>query len=244
MDRTSLSIADVWGTTQHVLRTNLSSIVLACAFVEVPFTLIDLLFVMNGSTTPGLIGIIQTVARGWLYAVVVSLTMASLESRPMRFGEAAGIARGATGRVFGVLFVQGLGVVLGSIFLVVPGILVWIWTSLAVAICVHERAGVMDSIQRSTDMTVGHRGSIFLLGLSLTPIVFLIIMIAMVPVVLLEGQPGMAGSVGVSAAAVVAVAVMQSTYSVLLAAVMAVAYARIHEMTRGVDAAGIAEIMR
>jgi hypothetical protein len=244
MDRISLSIGDVWGTTQHVLGANLRSILLACACVEVPFTLIDLLFVLNGSTTPGLIGIVQAVARAWLYAVIVSLTMATLEQRTMGFGEAAAIGRGATARVFGVLFVQGLGVGLGTMCFFVPGILVWIWTSLAVAICVHERTGTMDAIQRSTAMTIGHRSSIFLLGLSLMPFVILIIMIAMVPALLLQAQPGMTGAVGVSAAAVVGVALMQSAYSVLTAAVMAVAYARIHEMTRGVDAAGIAEIMR
>jgi hypothetical protein len=70
----------------------------------------------------------------------------------------------ALGRVLpllGVSVLVGLGVGLGFVLLVVPGILLWTRWSVAVPVLVLERVGVVDSMRRSWELVRGRGRSVW-----------------------------------------------------------------------------------
>ena len=78
-------------------------------------------------------------------------------------------------KVFGVVALSilvFLAVIVGFMFLIVPGILLTIRWSLAVPIKVLEDAGVGDSMSRSSQLTDGNRGRIFVIWLLIIVLIF------------------------------------------------------------------------
>lgn len=64
--------------------------------------------------------------------------------------------------------VIGIGVFIGLALLVVPGIILWLYWSVALQARVQERIGTFDAFRRSAELTDGHRGNIFLIFLAVT----------------------------------------------------------------------------
>jgi uncharacterized membrane protein len=67
--------------------------------------------------------------------------------------------------VIGLSLAVGILVGVGFIFLIVPGILLVMMWSLAIPIKVLENKGVGDSMTRSSELTKGNRGRIFVIWL-------------------------------------------------------------------------------
>lgn len=59
----------------------------------------------------------------------------------------------------------GIGVGIGFVLLVVPGVILWLYWSVAIPAFVQERIGIFDAFGRSAALTSGNRGSIFLVML-------------------------------------------------------------------------------
>ncbi len=76
-------------------------------------------------------------------------------------------------RVIGLGIVVGLGTSLGLLLCIVPGILLALRWAIAVPVAVLENFGVGDSMSRSTHLTEGNRGRIFLIG-----VLFFVLIIA------------------------------------------------------------------
>jgi len=72
---------------------------------------------------------------------------------------------GAAARRFfpllGVGLVAGLGTMLGAMLLVVPGLIIAVMWYVAGVACLVEKAGVFDSLRRSSELTKGYRWPIF-----------------------------------------------------------------------------------
>lgn len=67
----------------------------------------------------------------------------------------------------GMSIVSAIGIVLGLILLIVPGVIVMVRWSAATGYLIGERSGVIESLSESWDATRGHGWSIFLAGLVL-----------------------------------------------------------------------------
>jgi len=67
--------------------------------------------------------------------------------------------------VIGMTMLIGLGAGLALFALIVPGVLLFIMWSLAVPVKVLENKGASESMSRSSELTQGSRGRIFLIGL-------------------------------------------------------------------------------
>jgi hypothetical protein len=67
--------------------------------------------------------------------------------------------------VIGLSLVVGIGVGLGFVLLIVPGVLLAMMWSLAIPVKVLENQGVFDSMSRSSALTQGNRGRIFVIWL-------------------------------------------------------------------------------
>lgn len=96
-----------------------------------------------------------------LQGMVVKVTVAGFNGKAMSIGAAfeAGIKLFLP--LLGLGIVIGLGTVLGMILLIVPGIILAVMWSVATGAVVVEGRGVMESLQRSRDLTRGHRWPIF-----------------------------------------------------------------------------------
>ncbi len=65
--------------------------------------------------------------------------------------------------MIGLGIVSGLGIVLGMILLIVPGVILYLMWIVAVPVLVEERPGIFASLRRSAELTRGSKGRIFLL---------------------------------------------------------------------------------
>ena len=63
--------------------------------------------------------------------------------------------------VIGMLFVEGFGILLGFILLIIPGYMLYMAWYVALPVCVVERLGPIGSLRRSAALTKGHRWKIF-----------------------------------------------------------------------------------
>jgi hypothetical protein len=108
--------------------------------------------------------LIEIVPSTLLYAVLTSITLADLETRPTELvGALAGAAK-ALIPLLAIRVITELGVLLGFVMLVIPGIWISLALSVAVPACVAEGLGVRDSLRRSLALTRGHRVRILWLG--------------------------------------------------------------------------------
>ncbi|MEG3178062.1 hypothetical protein U1872_17605 [Sphingomonas sp. RB3P16] len=92
---------------------------------------------------------------------LVRVTVAHSEGRRASFGEAslAGLRKILPLLVLGILL--GLGVMVGLLFLIVPGIILYLVWSVATPALVEERIGIFGAFGRSADLTRGARWSVF-----------------------------------------------------------------------------------
>lgn len=96
-----------------------------------------------------------------LQGMVVHTVVARLNGRAVAFGDSLSAGARFMLPLLGLGIVQTLGIMLGMMLLIVPGlILAMMWAVSAPSLVVEER-GVLESLQRSRDLTRGHRWSIF-----------------------------------------------------------------------------------
>ncbi len=96
---------------------------------------------------------------------LVRATVAHSEGRKAAFGESAMAGLTAAWPLFLVGLLTGLGIVVGLLLLIVPGIMLYILWSVAAPALVEERLGPVEALGRSRDLTRGARWTVF--GLSL-----------------------------------------------------------------------------
>jgi hypothetical protein len=117
-------------------------------------------FEVIGAVIGGTIGGVISNLSGLFTPIVVGATVAvvsdAMHGRPITVGSAFGQVAGRWGTLVLVSFVQGLLVFLGLIFLLVPGVLAFVWTFAApMAIVVERATGVSAAIERSRELTRG-----------------------------------------------------------------------------------------
>jgi hypothetical protein len=96
---------------------------------------------------------------------LVRATMSEIEGEHATFGQclASGFSRALP--LLGIGILVGLGVGVGALLLIVPGIIFYLMWLVAIPVTVIERRGVIDSMSRSGDLTSGARWTIFALML-------------------------------------------------------------------------------
>lgn len=90
----------------------------------------------------------------------------------MTFGETIAAARPYLGRIAGASFLAGLGIVIGLVLLIVPGLVLLTWWSLIVPVIVFENSGAVASLGRSRELVRGWAWQVF--GIFLLMILLLI----------------------------------------------------------------------
>jgi glycerophosphoryl diester phosphodiesterase family protein len=95
------------------------------------------------------------------FAVIIHIAFQYLRGQPASLADALpkGLARMFP--LIGAALLLSLGVVLGTLLLIIPGIMLAIRWFLAMPVCVLERAGPVASLRRSAELTKGHRWGLF-----------------------------------------------------------------------------------
>src|SRR5579871_3822002 len=93
-------------------------------------------------------------------ATIIVVSAAYLE-RPITVGEAYRRVSGMLVRVFFIMIATGIGIGIGFVLLIVPGVVLFLMWALAIPVAVLEDAGLGESVSRSRELTAGHRARVF-----------------------------------------------------------------------------------
>jgi hypothetical protein len=96
-----------------------------------------------------------------LQGVVVKAAVNGFQGKSTRFGDAFNVGIQMFLPLLGLGIVAGLGMVLGYALLIVPGVMLTVLWSVAAPAVVVEKRGIMESLQRSRDLTRGYRWPVF-----------------------------------------------------------------------------------
>jgi len=106
-------------------------------------------------------GLLTLVGAYVLQGVVVFTTINGLNGKPVDLGGALSAGLRFFFPLLGLGIVMGIGLFLGYILLIVPGIILSVMWVVAGPAVVAEKRGIMESFQRSRDLTRGSRWMIF-----------------------------------------------------------------------------------
>ncbi len=105
--------------------------------------------------------LLSLIIAAFTQGVMTRATVAHSEGRKAGFGESLGAALPVFLPLIGLALLIGIGVMIGMVLLIVPGIILYVIWSVAAPALVEERRGVFASLSRSRDLTRGHRWKIF-----------------------------------------------------------------------------------
>lgn len=165
---TRFEMGRVIGNTFEVLGKNFGPFLLVALVLSgIPAFVLQMIsvphagFNASASVLNGVFGLIRGVLAFVLQGALVTGAISSLNGN--RIDLKAMLSRGASAALplFGLAILEGLGVALGIVLLLIPGlILATVW-SVAVPALVVERTGVFGAFNRSGDLTRGHRWAVF-----------------------------------------------------------------------------------
>jgi hypothetical protein len=155
-----------------------------------------------------------------------------MRGRPFELGAAFGVAFSRFFPVLGATICFGFAIMLGSILLVVPGMMVLAACYVALPACVMEGLGPFESLSRSTALTKGHRWKVF--G------IFVVIVVVSAVIGGLLGVVSMA--IGGPVAAMVVNFVWNAFYAAYNSVAIAVMYHDLRVLKEGIDIDRIAAV--
>lgn len=173
MQRPQFEIAGVFSATFGAIGRNLVPFAtLAFLFATLPQALVALLGLSDGALADslgpygkGLLqvvgGIISAIFSWILQAAVIHGTVDDLNGRKASVGACLTTAFRALGPVILISLLMALGLILGTLLLVIPGIILMVVWCVTIPAQVVERRGVIASFDRSRELTRGSRWMIF-----------------------------------------------------------------------------------
>lgn len=216
--------------------------------ITCPVPIVSILAVGDGTFDPQSVGV-ANVAGGvlsWLLenlvtAALVFGTVQDLRGDPTGFGTCISRGLKAMVPVIIVALVVGLIVALGTIALIIPGIIVAVVFLIAIPVAVVENPGLAGSLRRSAQLTKGNRWQV--LGALLT--YFLIAVVAYMAIAVGLGMIILYDATSLELASVPFIVikfVVTGIFSALYAVLIAVMYHDLRVAKEGVDTEQIAAV--
>jgi hypothetical protein len=113
-------------------------------------------------------------------ATIIAVSQIQLD-RETSVTEAFGAIRSRIYDLAGIIFGMGIRILIGFILLIVPGVYLAIVWSLAIPVAVLEGRNLSESLQRSAELTKGHRGRILVVYFLLLVLVYIVTLLLEVP---------------------------------------------------------------
>jgi hypothetical protein len=165
-------------------------------------------------------------------AIMLHTAFQDMSGRRISLSDSVRAALGRWLPLIGLSICVGFAVVFGLILLIVPGIILMIMWYVANPACIVERLGVFASMGRSSELTKGHRGSIFgmvaLLGIA-----------SVVVAAVVKGVLGLTGSTGLVISGTLAWTALVGAFGAIFAVVT---YHDLRVAKEGVDTRQIAAV--
>lgn len=200
-----LSTSELLDRTFHLYRNNFLMFVGIVAIPQLFVLAVQLLNAMTlADRTFGrfnglriLASIVSYIAIEMSHAATVMVVSNLHLDRFVSIGSAFSAARGSMLRVILITLAIGIAAGIGLIFLIVPGVYLWLMWSLAIPVTVLEGGGLNASTRRSKNLTRGCRGQIFLIYLLLIVLAIVTGFIFQIPLGIVAAMMRIRGAVGV-----------------------------------------------
>lgn len=170
-----------------------------------------------------------------LQATLVRSSILDLSGRGPDIGGSLAVAVRLLLPMIGIAILTTIVVSIGLVMLVVPGIIAYIMLIVAVPVLVEERNGVMESMERSRELTKGSRWRIFVLLLLFVILYFTVLAAATFSLALIGVEN-----------ALTAVALLQSVtggiVALVVGAMLASLYVELRTVREGATPDGLADI--
>jgi uncharacterized membrane protein len=135
-----------------------------------------------------IIGLFLSLVLGTLaQAVLVYGAFQDMRGRPVNLADCLRIGLGRFFAIIGLAICMSIGIMIGTLLLIVPGIILAVMWFVATPACVVEQLGPMSAMGRSSELTKGHRWKIFGMWL-------LVVIGALIISVIIGAVLGLAGS--------------------------------------------------
>jgi uncharacterized membrane protein len=156
-------IGRVFSRTLSLLSRNFPIYFAVAAVAALPSVLLENSGSDNdAAVSPALLGLLTMLVLAPLsQAIMLHTAFQDMSGRRISLSESLRAALGRWLPLVGVSICVGVGIMCGLILLIVPGIIVMIMCYVANPACIAERLGVFASMARSSELTKGHRWSIF-----------------------------------------------------------------------------------
>ncbi len=165
-----------------------------------------------------------------LQATLIVATLNDLGNREINLGDCISQAIRKFLPLLGLGILFGLGIFLGMLLLIVPGVILYLMWIVAAPVMMAEDKGIIDSFKRSAELTSGSKGMIFLLI-----IIFIVLAIII----------GMIGGVlsffSITASIIVA-AIVNTITGALQGAGVAAIYVDLRTAKEGTDSSTLADV--
>jgi hypothetical protein len=194
-----LAIDRVIHRTIQVLQRNWRSLMRpALLYLYLPGLVVGLVRGPSGApAVASLLSLLMLIPYTLFQGGLIRLTIADLRAEAISTDEAMAVGRRRLWPLFGLYLLTGLGVALGCLLLVVPGVLLALAWCVVGPVLIEEDRRVLQTFGRSAELTRGSRLNIF--GVMLTLLVFEVI--GVVALVLVAAPfPGLFGVVLLSPA--------------------------------------------
>jgi hypothetical protein len=165
-DAAHVNVGTVLARTMRLWRKHALPFTVAAFVLELPATWFEYASAAaeaRGAQVRPLAGSLPTsLAFLLLSAMLTAGALESLAGRPVRLSAMLSTGLRRFGRVFGVSLVTSILVGLATLLLVVPGLMVLSALWLAIPAAIAEPDGARSAVQRSRELTKGHRWTTFL----------------------------------------------------------------------------------
>jgi len=186
-----LSIGRVFSRAFELLFGNLVSFLALTAIVWLPMLIYQLIFQRSiaAAAAEGRVSFAQAITT-LLQLILAVLSEAAvlygafqqMRGRPFSVGESLQKGLSRLGPIVGLALIRGIGIGLGLVLLLVPGIILATMWFVALPACVLENAGPVNALSRSSALTQGARWKI--VGIALVIGISVVLAAAVIQIVL------------------------------------------------------------
>jgi hypothetical protein len=106
-------------------------------------------------------GLVTLILEMLSQAVVLHGAFQDMRGRSVNLGESLGVAFGRLLPIIGAAICVSIGVFIGFLLLIVPGLILMTMWFVSIPVCVVEQKGPLASMGRSSELTKGHRWKVF-----------------------------------------------------------------------------------
>jgi hypothetical protein len=251
-----MSIGRVFGRAFSTIKHN-PLVVLGVALTVVAIPTAAMTYVSSAAamsiesdtmTGVGGVGFMAVMALSWVVSLLIgaiaqgaltAATVAESEGRRASFGESFSAAFPVLLPLIGVGLLYALGVAVGFILLIVPGIILMLMWAVAVPALIVERGGVFHAFRRSRGLTRGARWKI-LGAFTLLVVIYLLLTVALAVVGI--QMYGIDAATGAGAANIIVTTLLSTLFTMLWGTVQPSIYLELRRWKEGTDVRSLEDV--